>query len=317
MTSVPRHRRKRKIRRTGQHTTPSPVEKVAQTAGKAAPAVVVVGTLATTAPHIGGAITASPAATAPHVVRAHLDAAALPAGQTRATQTHATQDAATQAATSQAVATEAASAHAARAQAAVGGKYTVQSGNTLSGITQRFYGKDANWRSLYAANEAAVSNPNMIYVGEELRLPRHLPAPAAVPAATPASGGSTHTTAYTPRHASSSAASGTSSDASTTTTTNLAGTLSCGGLEALWVKAGGSPAVEVTAASIAMAESGGNQFATGTVGERGYWQINPVNGSLSTYDPYGNARAAVIMSGNGTTWAPWTTYTSGAYAGRC
>ena len=309
MTSVPRHRRKRKIRRTGQHTTPSPVEKVAQTAGKAAPAVVVVGTLATTAPHIGGAVTASPAATAPHVVRAHLDAAALPAGQAHA---------GTQAATTEAATTEAASAHAARTQAAVGGKYTVQSGNTLSGITQRFYGKDANWRSLYAANEAAISNPNMIYVGEELRLPRHLPAPAAVPAAASASGGSTHTTAYSPRHAaSSSAASGTSSEASTTTTTNLSGTLSCSGLEALWVSAGGSAAVEVTAASIAMAESGGNQFATGTVGERGYWQINPVNGALSTYDPYGNARAAVIMSADGANWSPWTTYTSGAYAGRC
>jgi LysM repeat protein len=316
VTSVPRHRRKRKIRRTGQHTTPSPVEKVAQTAGKAAPAVVVVGTLATTAPHIGGAVTASPAATAPHVVRAHLDAAALPAGQAHASRA-ATRAAATQAATSQAPTTEAASAHAARTQAAVGGTYTVQSGNTLSGITQRFYGKDANWRSLYAANEAAISNPNMIYVGEELRLPRHLPAPAAVPAATPASGGSTHTTAYTPRHASSGAASGTSSDASTTTTTNLAGTLSCNGLEALWVSAGGSAAAEVTAASIAMAESGGNQFATGTVGERGYWQINPVNGALSTYDPYGNARAAVIMSADGANWSPWTTYTSGAYAGRC
>jgi len=304
VTSVPRHRRKRKIRRTGQHTTPSQVEKVAQTAGKAAPAVVVVGTLATTAPHIGGAVTASPAATAPHVVRAHLDAAALPAGQAHAP--------------TQAAATEAASAHAARTQAAVGGKYTVQSGNTLSSITQRFYGKDANWRSLYAANEAAISNPNMIYVGEELRLPRHLPAPAAVPAATSASGGSAHTTAYTPRHAaSSSAASATSSDASTTTTTNLSGTLSCSGLEALWVSAGGSAAAEVTAASIAMAESGGNQFATGTVGERGYWQINPVNGALSTYDPYGNARAAVIMSADGANWSPWTTYTSGAYAGRC
>ena len=83
------------------------------------------------------------------------------------------------------------------------------------------------------------------------------------------------------------------------------------------MNAGGSPAAEVTAASIAMAESGGNQFATGTVGERGYWQINPVNGALSTYDPYGNARAAVVMSADGANWSPWTTYTSGAYAGRC
>lgn len=291
MSAVPRHRRKRKIRRTGQHTTPSQVEKVAQTAGKAAPAVVVVGTLATTAPHIGGAaVTASPAATAPHLVHAHLDAATLPAGP----------------------------AHEASTHAAAARTYTVQAGNTLSGITQRFYGQDANWRSLYAANESTISNPNMIYVGEELRLPRHLPAPAAVPAQPTASTGSTHTTAYTPRHASSGPAGDTSaSQTSTATTTNLSGTLSCSGLEALWVEAGGSAAAEVTAASIAMAESGGNQFATGTVGERGYWQINPVNGALSTYDPYGNARAAVIMSGNGTNWSPWTTYTSGAYAGRC
>jgi LysM repeat protein len=191
----------------------------------------------------------------------------------------------------------------------------VRTGDTLSGITQRFYGKDANWRSLYAANQSKIRNPDLIYVGEELRLPRHLPAPAAVPAQSSAS-----TTGYTPRHASSGEAAGTGSHAAVSTaatTTNLSGTLSCGGLEALWVKAGGSPSVEVTAASIAMAESGGNQFATGTVGERGYWQINPVNGSLSTYDPYGNARAAVIMSGNGSNWSPWTTYTSGAYAGRC
>lgn len=307
MTAVSRHRRKRKIRRTGQHTTPSQVEKVAQTAGKAAPAVVVVGTLATTVPHMGGVATAAPTATAPHVIHAHLDDAALPALQ------------------SQAASTEAASTRSAGHADAGRHTYAVQTGDTLSGITQRFYGKDANWRSLYAANESAISDPNLIFVGEELRLPRHLPAPAAVPAESSVSGGtgtststSTSTTAYTPRHASSATGvSASSSQASTATTTSLSGTLSCSGLEALWVKAGGSAAVEVTAASIAMAESGGNQFATGTVGERGYWQINPVNGALSTYDPYGNAHAAVIMSGNGTNWSPWTTYTSGAYTGRC
>jgi cell wall-associated NlpC family hydrolase len=92
------------------------------------------------------------------------------------------------------------------------------------------------------------------------------------------------------------------------------GTLGCSGLETLWVSAGGRASAEVTAADIAMAESGGRQYATGQVGERGYWQINPVNGALSTYDAYGNARAAVIMSGDGTNWSPWTTWTSGAYA---
>ena len=304
MNPEPRHRRKRKIRRTGQHTTPSQVEKVAQTAGKAAPAVVVVGTLATTAaPHIGGVAAAAPAATAPHMIHAHLDDAVRGTG----------------AAGAEGASTEAASARAAGAHHAEAARrsYAVQTGDTLSGITQRFYGKDANWRSLYAANESRISNPNLIYVGEELRLPRHLPAPAAVATQSTASAAAP----ATPRgSASSGDASGAGSQASVATaatTTNLSGTLSCSGLEALWVEAGGSSAVEVTAASIAMAESGGNQFATGTVGERGYWQINPVNGSLSTYDPYGNARAAVIMSGDGTNWSPWTTYTSGAYAGRC
>jgi hypothetical protein len=71
------------------------------------------------------------------------------------------------------------------------------------------------------------------------------------------------------------------------------------------------------AASIAMAESSGRQFATGPAGERGYWQIHPDHGSLSTYDPLGNARAAVAISGHGRNWTPWTTFTSGAYRGRC
>lgn len=280
MSSVPRHRRKRKIRRTGQHTAPSQVEKVAQTAGKAAPAVVVVGTIATAAPQIHGSTMAKPAVTAQHTGLARLDAAVLPAHT---------------------AAREA-------ANRATGRSYTVRAGDTLSAIAQRFYGRADDWHGLFAANQSKISDPSLIYVGQDLRLPRHLPAGIS-------------TTAYTPRHASSPAAGNSGPAASDTshadTTTSLSGTLSCTGLEQLWLDAGGSPAAEVMAASIAMAESGGNQFATGTVGERGYWQINPVNGALSTYDPYGNARAAVIMSADGTNWSPWTTFTSGAYAGRC
>lgn len=290
MTSVPRHRRKRKIRRTGQHTAPSQVEKVAQTAGKAAPAVVVVGTIATAAPQIHGSAPAKPAVTATHSAPARLDAAMLPAHP--ASHTDATRSGA-------------------------GSSYTVRAGDTLSGIAQRFYGSADDWHGLFAANHSEISDPSLIYVGQQLRLPRHLAAGIS-------------TTAYTPRHASSAASDGSAAASSTgasstgasdtgqaATTTSLSGTLSCTGLEQLWLDAGGSPAAEVTAASIAMAESGGNQFATGTVGERGYWQINPVNGALSTYDPYGNARAAVIMSADGTNWSPWTTFTSGAYLGRC
>ncbi len=285
MSSVPRHRRKRKIRRTGQHTAPSQVEKVAQTAGKAAPAVVVMGTIATAAPQIHGSSPAKPAAAVARSGPARLDAAVLPARP---------------------------AARSDLGRSYTAHFYTVRAGDTLSGIAQRFYGSADDWHGLFAANQSKISDPSLIYAGQELRLPRHLPAGIG----------------YTPRHAGpaasgSSAAAADSSPAaaaSTTqpdTTTSLSGTLGCTGLEQLWLDAGGSPAAEVTAASIAMAESGGNQFATGTVGERGYWQINPVNGALSTYDPYGNARAAVIMSADGTNWSPWTTYTSGAYAGRC
>ena len=75
------------------------------------------------------------------------------------------------------------------------------------------------------------------------------------------------------------------------------------------------------AAEIATAESGGQQYATdndsnGTM-DRGYWQINSIRGAQSTYDPAGNARAAVQISRDGTNWTPWVTYNTGAYQGQC
>jgi LysM repeat protein len=169
--------------------------------------------------------------------------------------------------------------------------YTIRPGDTLSSIAQRFYGSAADWRGLYQVNRSVVRNPDVIYPGEVLDVPYQLPTTSR--ASAPA--GSTVLT--------SSAA--------------LSGTLGCSGLEELWEQAGGSDAQAVTAASIAMAESSGQQYATGAAGERGYWQINPDHGSLSTYDPLGNAKAAVVISDDGTNWTPWTTYTSGAYLGRC
>ena len=99
------------------------------------------------------------------------------------------------------------------------------------------------------------------------------------------------------------------------------GILDCSQLEALWESAGGSPGAAFMAAEIAEAESGGQQYAVndnsnGTV-DRGYWQINSSHGSLSTFGAYDNARAAVLISGDGTDWTPWTTYQTGAYAGKC
>jgi hypothetical protein len=97
------------------------------------------------------------------------------------------------------------------------------------------------------------------------------------------------------------------------------GNLDCGELEALWEAAGGPAGEAQLAASVAMAESGGNQFAVSPDGANiGYWQINaPSWGSLASTDPMTNAKAAVMISHGGSDFSPWTTYTSGAYAGRC
>lgn len=95
----------------------------------------------------------------------------------------------------------------------------------------------------------------------------------------------------------------------------------CRKLEHLWVAEGGNPSQAQTAASIAMAESGGDRNAVnhntnGTV-DRGYWQINSIHGAQSTFSPRANARAAIAISGDGSNWSPWVTYQTGAYAGRC
>jgi hypothetical protein len=88
-------------------------------------------------------------------------------------------------------------------------------------------------------------------------------------------------------------------------------------LQELWKQAGGNPAAAAIAAAVALAESAGNPNAVNTNGgrstDRGLWQINSVHGAQSTFDPMGNARAAVALSSNGSNWKPWcTAYTDGA-----
>jgi len=172
--------------------------------------------------------------------------------------------------------------------------YIVRPGDTLASIAQQFYGNSADWPWLYYVNESVVTNPNLIYVGEKLTIPSDPPANAA---------------SYAPKHAQ-----------ATTLTSSIvpSGTLSCAGLEQLWEDAGGSQAEAFTAAEIAMAESSGNQYALSPTDDYGYWQINGSHGpALATFDAYGNARAAIIISDDGTDWDPWTTYVTGAYEGRC
>lgn len=176
--------------------------------------------------------------------------------------------------------------------------YTVRSGDTLSSIAQRFYGNSADWAWLYHVNSSVVHDPNSIYVGEVLKIPADPPADAA------------H---YAPKHAKTS-----TTTTLTSSATKLSGTLNCSGLEALWEAAGGSHGEAFMAAEIAEAESGGNQYALSPTNDYGYWQINGSHGpAMATFNPMGNAKAAIAISDNGRDWGAWTTYTSGAYAGRC
>ena len=256
------HRRPRKIRRTGRHTAPSQVEKVAEKAGKAAPAMAIAGVLVAAAPQAHAAET-------------------TPAKATRMTEQQARTDALVK-----------------RAQPAAR-TYTVRSGDTLSAIAERYYHNPGDWPSLYYVNRSVVHDPNHIYPGQTLKIPYDPPADAA---------------SYTPKHAKATS----QATVLTSSASQLSGTLGCSGLEALWEAAGGSHGEAFMAAEIAMAESGGRQYALSPTNDYGYWQINGVHGPAeATFNPIGNAKAAIAISSDGTDWYPWTTYVTGAYQGRC
>jgi hypothetical protein len=182
--------------------------------------------------------------------------------------------------------------------------YTVKSGDTLSAIAQKYYSDAADWTVIYWANDHIIgADPNLIIPGQHLSvpaLPTRIPGPPAGFRADPVPT-TTHAAVTDPPAG--------------VTLTAEGGTLSYGGLEALWEDAGGSAAYAADAACIAHAESGGNQFATGGVGEEGYWQINPVNDGRvangytveASYSPVVNAKDAIAISDDGRTWAEWTT----------
>jgi LysM repeat protein len=230
--------------------------------------------------------------------------------------------------------------HAATSGPASNTHYKVKSGDTLSGIAEHYYHKAADWQWLYHENDKTISDPNLIYPGESLFVPSDPPANFTLSSYVPKHG------SYVPKHAkptapaattstshdSDSSGSGSHSSGGTITVQaasqgshtssqggsgSLSGTLGCSGLEQLWDAAGGNPSHAFMAAEIAMAESGGNQYALSPTDDFGYWQINASNGSLATYNALGNARSAIVLSDNGTNWSPWTTYTAGLYVGRC
>lgn len=51
------------------------------------------------------------------------------------------------------------------------GVYTVQAGDTLSRIAQTHYGDAGEWRRIYAANQDTLKDPDLIYPGQNLRIP--------------------------------------------------------------------------------------------------------------------------------------------------
>jgi LysM repeat protein len=297
MTAGRSDRQGLKIRRRGRHASPSQVEKVAQQAGKAAPAVAIAGALVAVPSAQALAAPAAPAVTA---AAGGQQAPANPAGT-------ATLDAfGTHAVT---VASTSTARHAAKST-----YYRVRSGDSLSRIAQRFYHDPGDWQFLYHENDKAISNPNLIYVGQRLFIPATAPKHYKLPSYTP------RHTKTAPRVSTTSKikpAGGSKGGTKIIQSAPQGGRYSCAALENLWEQAGGSPAHALMAAEIARAESAGNPNAISPTSDYGLWQINTVNGSLATLNPYQNARSAIILSHDGTNWNPWTTYHIGAYYGQC
>jgi LysM repeat protein len=100
------------------------------------------------APHAAALAQTSPhtITTSPHTITAHLDAVVKPA-------------------------TPAARSH------------TVQPGDTLYGISQRYWGNGKYWPALYQANRSKISDPNLIYAGQVVTIPsgRHQASSAPAP----------------------------------------------------------------------------------------------------------------------------------------
>jgi nucleoid-associated protein YgaU len=50
--------------------------------------------------------------------------------------------------------------------------YTVQSGDSLSKIAKAQYGDASKWQALFDANREVIKNPDLIYPGQQIRIPK-------------------------------------------------------------------------------------------------------------------------------------------------
>lgn len=49
--------------------------------------------------------------------------------------------------------------------------YTIESGDTLSGIAKRFLGNASAYPKIFEANREVIKDPNLIYPGQKIRIP--------------------------------------------------------------------------------------------------------------------------------------------------
>jgi len=57
------------------------------------------------------------------------------------------------------------------AQKAADRTYVVQSGDSLSKISKKFYGDANSWKRIFEANKDTIKNPDLIQPGWKLRIP--------------------------------------------------------------------------------------------------------------------------------------------------
>ncbi len=50
--------------------------------------------------------------------------------------------------------------------------YEIVSGDTLGKIAQKFYGKAGEYKRIFEANKEVIQDPNLIYPGQKIRIPR-------------------------------------------------------------------------------------------------------------------------------------------------
>ena len=137
--------------------------------------------------------------------------------------------------------------------------YTVQPGDTLWSIAQRFYGSGFGWEQIYHANESQISNPNVIDPGQQLTIPSAAPQTDAV-SATPAR---------------SAPASSSSSRTSSSSSSSLPGVPAEAAYYILRAAQATGLPMSVVAAQNYTESSYGQNMGPSTAGAMGPWQFEP------------------------------------------